>query len=90
MRAFDRVLIVFVLGPGLVFLLASLSHSQELQVWTDLGLFGGQIYDIEIDPTNPDKMFAGGHLGDGLFVTTNGGADWQVVEGSNDPPEESS
>ena len=55
------------------------SLSQEVQVWTNLGLYGGQIYDIAIDPSNPDKMFAGSYLGDGLFMTTDGGNSWQAV-----------
>ena len=53
--------------------------SQGAEDWTNLGLYGGQIYDIAIDPTNPDKMFAGSYMGDGLFVTTDGGDSWQVV-----------
>jgi hypothetical protein len=57
-------------------------------VWTTLGPYGGQVYDIAIDPTNPEKMFAGSYLGDGLFLTTDGGNTWQAVEASNDPPGE--
>jgi len=55
------------------------SSSQEVDVWTNLGLYGGQIYDIAIDPSNPDKMFAGSYLGGGLFMTTDGGNSWQTV-----------
>ena len=50
------------------------------QVWTNLGLYGGQIYDIAIDPTNPLKMFAGSYMGDGLFVTSDGGNIWHPVK----------
>ena len=88
MKSFFRVSVTLVLVKCSIVFLASSSLPQELDVWTNLGLYGGQIYDIAIDPGNPDKMFAGGYLGDGLFVTTNGGTDWQVVEASNDPPEE--
>jgi photosystem II stability/assembly factor-like uncharacterized protein len=56
---------------------------QEIPVWTNLGLYGGQILDIAIDPKNPDKMFAGSYLGDGLFVTIDGGNEWQAVETEN-------
>jgi len=47
--------------------------------WTNLGLYGGQIYEIAIDPISEDKMFAGAYYGDGLFVTTNGGTTWEPV-----------
>ena len=63
----------------------SFSFSQEVQVWTNLGLYGGQIYDIAIDPLNPDKIFAGSYYGDGLFVTEDGGISWQAVETDNIP-----
>ena len=33
-------------------------NSLKAQAWTNLGLHGGQIYDIAIDPSNPNKMFA--------------------------------
>ncbi|MCP4648199.1 MAG: hypothetical protein GY852_10800, partial [bacterium] len=64
------------------FFSSSSSFSQEYHAWTDLGLHGGKIYDIAIDPGNPDRMFAGSHLGDGLFITTNAGSSWQTVRGS--------
>ena len=58
----------------------SLSYTAGAQSWTNLGLYGGQIYDIAIDPDDPEKMFAGSYMGDGLFVTTDGGDFWQPVE----------
>ena len=73
------VLVASLLGP------ASSSFSQEAQVWTNLGLYGGQIYDIAVDHTNPDKMFAGSYEGDGLFVTTDAGETWRAVETENEP-----
>ncbi|MBN1832988.1 MAG: hypothetical protein JW896_12855 [Deltaproteobacteria bacterium] len=57
--------------------------AQDVQAWENLSLYGGYIYDIAIDRSNPDKMFAGTHMGDGLFVTTDGGAHWQAVETEN-------
>ena len=48
--------------------------------WTNLGIFGGQVYSIAVDPTNPDKLFAGTYLGDGLFLSLDGGATWEAVE----------
>ncbi|PXF60273.1 MAG: hypothetical protein C4B58_00055 [Deltaproteobacteria bacterium] len=60
--------------------LASYAVSQEVKAWTNLGLYGGQIYDIAINPSNPDKMFAGTYMGDGLYVTSDGGRNWQAVD----------
>ncbi|MFH0814243.1 MAG: hypothetical protein V2A69_15610 [Pseudomonadota bacterium] len=48
--------------------------------WQDLGLYGGQIYAIAIDPVNSNTIFAGSYYGDGLFKTTDGGQSWQPVE----------
>ena len=50
------------------------------QVWTNLELYGGQILDIAIDPTQPMKMFVASYMGDGLFVTSDRGNTWQAVE----------
>jgi len=49
--------------------------------WNDLGLYGGQINTIAIDPVNPNTMFVGSWNGDGLFRSINGGATWSTVEG---------
>jgi photosystem II stability/assembly factor-like uncharacterized protein len=56
------------------------SFAQGVEVFEDLGITGGHIYDIAIDPENPDKMFAGAYLGDGLYMTMGGGNTWQAVE----------
>jgi photosystem II stability/assembly factor-like uncharacterized protein len=45
-----------------------------------MGLFGGQILDIAIDPADADKIFAGAYMGDGLYVTGDGGESWQAAE----------
>lgn len=54
--------------------------AQEPKVFSNLGLYGGQILDIAIDSSNHDKMFAGSYLGDGLSTTYDGGNHWQAVE----------
>ena len=77
MKIFQGVFLVAVLI--LAALLAFPSHLIA-QVWTNLGLYGGQIYDIAVDPVNPDKMFAGSYMGDGLFKTMDGGNSWEAVE----------
>ena len=48
--------------------------------WTNLGIYGGRLIDIAIDPQNPDKLFAGTYLGGGLFVSQDGGSAWQAVQ----------
>ena len=88
MRNFLKTSLLFVILWVHLLGLPTSSLSQGPQVWTNLGLYGGQIYDIAIDPSNPEKMFAGSYLGDGLFVTTDGGGSWQAVEATNDPPGE--
>ncbi|MBP1732960.1 MAG: hypothetical protein H6Q55_3389, partial [Deltaproteobacteria bacterium] len=88
MKSFRKIIVSLVLLGAALFGLRSSSFTQGLQVWTNLGLYGGQIYDIAIDPLNPDRMFVGSYLGDGLFVTSDGGNTWRAVEASNDPPGE--
>ncbi|UCD88479.1 MAG: hypothetical protein JSW04_08355, partial [Desulfobacterales bacterium] len=80
MKSYLKVFLIFVLIGGVFLCFGPSAHSQDAQVWTNLGLYGGQIYDIAIDPNNPNKMFAGSHMGDGLFMTTDGGNNWQAVE----------
>jgi parallel beta-helix repeat protein len=55
--------------------------SKDDAAWENLGLYGGQIPSLAIDPVNSSKMFAASYGGDGLFVTTDGGTNWQTVEG---------
>lgn len=50
-----------------------------LSNWTNLGIYGGKVFDITIDPQNPDKLFASTYLGGGLFVSDDGGATWQTL-----------
>ncbi len=47
--------------------------------WTNLGIYGGKVLHIAIDPQNPAKLFAGTYLGGGLFVSHDSGATWQTV-----------
>ena len=79
-KAFFKIQVFFGLLSLVFFAFASSAVSQEVKVWTNLGLYGGQIYDIAIDPSNPDKIFVGTYMGDGLYITTNGGRNWQAVE----------
>lgn len=73
--------ISFVLVLSVALLLLTSPHSVMAQAWTNLGLNGGRVYDIAIDPSNPDKIFASTYLGDGLFISLDGGDSWQTVHG---------
>ncbi|MGA1842477.1 MAG: hypothetical protein ACMUIU_17825 [bacterium] len=59
------------------------SMSQEFKLWENLGIYGGTIYDIAIDPGDPNRVFAGSFMGDGVFLTEDGGNNWQPIEASN-------
>jgi hypothetical protein len=48
--------------------------------WSNLGIHGGNVLNIAIDPQNPDKMFASTYLGGGLFMSLNGGDSWQALQ----------
>ena len=85
---FSGCLLQLIISPFLLASLPSFSLAQEVGVYTNLGLTGGQILDIAIDPSDPDKMFAASHLGDGLFMTTDGGISWQAVETNGSVPGE--
>ena len=84
MKRFLKVFLFIVLFSSGFLSFPLPSSSQGAESWTNLGLYGGQIYDIAIDPSNPDKMFAGAYMGDGLFMTTDGGSSWQAVIAAED------
>lgn len=71
--------VLFLFAWNLATPFQSVSFAQDTLAFQDLGLVGGQILDLAIDPTQPDKIFAGTELGDGLYVTYNGGETWVAV-----------
>ena len=73
-------MVFFGLFVLLLFSVVPSAISREVGAWTNLGLYVGQIYDIAVDPSNPDKMFAGTYMRDGLYVTIDGGRNWRAVE----------
>ncbi len=85
MKRFLRAFLFIVLFSSGFLSFPLSSSSQGVEAWTNLGLFGGQIYDIAIDPSNPDKMFVGAYMGDGLYMTKDGGKTWRAVEAENEP-----
>ncbi len=87
-KAFFKIPVFFGLVSLVFFAFASSAVCQEVKAWTNLGLYGGRIYDIAIDPSNPDKMFVGTYMGDGLFASTDEGNSWQAVETEGEVPKE--
>ena len=55
-------------------------NAQDHTMWTDLGIFGGSIKDLAVDPINPDRIFAATYLGRGLYLSEDGGTTWQALE----------
>jgi photosystem II stability/assembly factor-like uncharacterized protein len=45
--------------------------------WTSLGPFGGDVYDMAIDPQNPGTIYAAAGF---PYKSIDGGATWQVME----------
>jgi photosystem II stability/assembly factor-like uncharacterized protein len=64
---------------ALSFAWGSAAPAQELEDFSNLGLYGGQVYDLAIDPSMPGKIFAGTYLGGGLFQSGDGGGIWNPV-----------
>lgn len=48
--------------------------------WTHIPMnpTAGRIYDLELNPKNPDEMYANPD-GDGIFFTGNGGLNWRAI-----------
>ena len=77
LEKFFRILILFLLAES--FMPVKASFPQGSDIFQDLGLYGGYIYDIAIDPSNPDRIFAATYLGGGLFMSEDGGKSWHGV-----------
>jgi photosystem II stability/assembly factor-like uncharacterized protein len=72
-----------------VLILLLLSYPREAKTqadspWKDLGLYGGQIEAIAIDPFDSSRLLAGSYLGGGLFKSIDYGASWKAVPGFRD------
>ncbi len=83
-----RHLITYVLAILSVAVILAIPFPSNSAVWTNLDLYGGQVYDIAIDPVTPDKMFAGIYMGDGLYLSEDGGNTWQGVNSGGQIPGE--
>ena len=73
---------LIILSIYLIFLSLSIPQevkTQEDSPWKDLGLYGGQIEAIAIDPFDSSILFAGSYLGCGLFTSIDYGTSWKAV-----------
>jgi len=55
--------------------------AQDNSTFQDLGLYGGQVNTIAVNPADSDIVFAGTYLGDGLFKSEDAGQSWTAVPG---------
>ncbi len=70
--------------PLILFCTFCPAHAQqENSYWEDLGLYGGQILSLAIDPDDSSILYAGSWNGDGLFRTTDSGQTWITIPTDN-------
>ena len=62
--------------------------AQDHLMWTNLGIYGGYVQDLAVDPQNPSRIFAATYLGRGLYLSVDGGASWQALEMAETVPGE--
>jgi len=71
------------IGVAVFLLLLSIpsyAKTQAHSLWEELGLYGGQIHAVAVDPFATDTVYAGSWMGDGLFKSTNAGTTWTSIE----------
>ncbi len=56
-----------------------LSIASDNPLWQELGIYGGQVTSIEVDPDDPSVLYAGSWMGDGLFKSTDNGKTWNTI-----------
>jgi photosystem II stability/assembly factor-like uncharacterized protein len=87
MKRKTRTRILLIFSSLLILLLLSNPHDAKTQVdspWKDLGLYGGQIEAIAVDPFDSSRLLAGSYLGGGLFQSLDYGRSWSAVPGFRD------
>jgi photosystem II stability/assembly factor-like uncharacterized protein len=55
------------------------TRAQFWGAWQDLGIHGGMVECITIDPTNSNIVYIGTHQGDKIFKSTDGGQTWNAI-----------
>ena len=64
----------------LIFLIAvALAAHAGADVWTPLGPYGASVGTLVADPKNSGTLYAGTGYGGGLYKTTDGGANWTLL-----------
>ena len=58
---------------------AALASYAGTDVWTPLGPDGASVGTLVADPRNPGTLYAGTGYGGGLYKTTDGGANWTLL-----------
>ena len=66
------------LAIGLIYVFAANVNAQSNTLWQDLGLYGGQIEHIAIDPFDSSHLYVGSWMGDGFFASHDGGESWLI------------
>jgi photosystem II stability/assembly factor-like uncharacterized protein len=67
------------------FLAVALSGTaSEVNVWTSIGPEGGAVSALAADPRNPATLYAA--TGAGIFKTTDGGANWNILNSDAGTP----
>lgn len=61
------------------------AKTQEQSLWEDMGIYGGQINALAVDPEDSQVLYAGSWGGNGLFKSIDGGQTWRTL-----PSEDSS
>jgi len=70
----------FALILGLMLFVPRVGSAYGPEVWTNLGLYGGNVQTLAIDPTDARRLFAGVWFGEGLFRSVDGAATWQALK----------
>jgi photosystem II stability/assembly factor-like uncharacterized protein len=47
--------------------------------WVNLGIYGGQINSIAVNPENSNTLYLGAYYGDGLYKSTDSGQKWNSI-----------
>ncbi len=65
----------------ILFSVLIVSAEDNSTTFKDLGLYGGQVNAIAVNPDNPSLLFAGTWMGDGLFKSIDAGETWITIPG---------
>ncbi len=55
-------------------------NAADHTMWADLGIYGGYVQRLAVDPVNSNRIFASTYMGRGLYLSEDGGDSWQALE----------